>query len=87
MPAESHNGASGDGFQLCLLGGALPDCGPQTIIKVAIYVTVVAAILSFGLTLSLLLYKLRAFREQPYTQIQVAVVFYRLQVRGFDICA
>lgn len=83
MLADSNSDANGDFVQLCLYGGALPDCGPETVIKDAIYLTVVAAVLYFVLTLSILLYKLRSFREQPYAQIQVAVVFYRLQVSDF----
>ena len=65
--------------QLCL-SGFDHICRADNTTKVAIYLLVVAAILYFIATLSILLWKLRTFRTLPYAQIQVAVVFYRLQV-------
>ena len=58
----------------------MPDCEPDQGTKVAINVLVAATILYFIAILSILLWKLRSFRSLPYAQIQVAVVFYRLQV-------
>ena len=64
----------------CLSGVDQPDCHADKTTKVAINLIVVAAILYFIATLSILLWKLRTFKTQPYAQIQVAVVFYRLHV-------
>lgn len=85
MFAGSKRGAYAAVAQLCVAGGSQPDCSADRAIKIAIYLTVVVAILCFGATLSILLCKLRAFRELSYAQIQVAVVFYRLQVSCSEV--
>lgn len=44
------------------------------------------SILYFALTSYILMYKLRQYKTQPYAEIQVAVVFYRLQVKQSSVC-
>ncbi|DBA97089.1 hypothetical protein WJX77_003952 [Trebouxia sp. C0004] len=67
--------------QLCKTGGALPECRADRTTKISIDMIVVVAILYFALTCYILMYKLRQYMKQPYEEIQVAVVFYRLQLR------
>ena len=67
-------------IQPCLLGKDWPQCRADKTTKVAVNLMVVATILYFIATFSILLWKLRSFRSLPYAQIQVAAVFYRLQV-------
>lgn len=43
-------------------------------------------IVYFIVTCYILLAKLRAFRKLPYAEVQVAVVFYRLQVGQPSAC-
>lgn len=67
-------------IQLCKTGGTLPKCRADRTTKISIDMIVVVAILYFALTCYILMYKLRKYKKQPYEEIQVAVVFYRLQV-------
>ena len=85
MLAVTERRVNGGIIQLCLAGVYMPDCTTDRTIKIAIYLTVAVVIFYFIATLSLLLYKLRTFREQSYAQIQFAVVFYRLQVSRFEV--
>ena len=80
MPAVPRGNIESMQLPLCLSGRPLPGCGAGGQIKVAINFIVVTAVLYFIATLSILLWKLRSFRSLPYAQVQVAVVFYRLQV-------
>ena len=80
MPAVLQNNIESTQLQLCLLGQPQPGCGADRQIKVAINLLVVTAVLYFIATLGILLWKLRSYRSLPYAQVQVAVVFYRLQV-------
>ena len=66
--------------QLCKAGGTLPKCRADRTTKISIDMIVAVAILYFALTCYILMYKLRKYKKQPYEEIQVAVVFYRLQV-------
>ena len=66
--------------QLCKAGGTLPKCRADRTTKISIDMIVAVAILYFALTCYILIYKLRKYKRQPYEEIQVAVVFYRLQV-------
>lgn len=67
-------------IQLCKAGGTLPKCRADRTTKISIDMIVAVAILYFALTCYILIYKLRKYKKQPYEEIQVAVVFYRLQV-------
>ena len=67
-------------IQPCLLGLPQPSCGADRKIKAAINLLVVTAVLYFIATFGILFWKLRSFRSLPYAQVQVSVVFYRLQV-------
>lgn len=80
MPAVSPSQIYSAQLLPCLSGQHQPDCGADKKIKAAINLIVVAAVLYFVATLGILLWKLRSFRSLPYAQVQVAVVFYRLQV-------
>ncbi len=44
------------------------------------------SIIYFVLTGYILMYKLRQYKTQPYAEMQVAVVFYRLQVKHSLVC-
>jgi len=66
--------------QLCKAGRTLPKCRADRTTKISIDMIVAVAILYFALTCYILIYKLRKYKKQPYEEIQVAVVFYRLQV-------
>ena len=78
--AGPHGADNMQGIQGCLLGYRRPNCGADQTTKVAINLIVVVAILYHIATLGILVWKLRSYRAAPYAQIQVAVVFYRLQV-------
>lgn len=65
---------------LCKAGGTVPQCKADRTTKISIDMIVAVAILYFALTCYILIYKLRKYKKQPYEEIQVAVVFYRLQV-------
>lgn len=80
MLAVSQGELYSESIQPCLMGVDNPGCGPDKGTNVAINVLVATTILHFIAILSILLWKLRSFRSLPYAQIQVAVVFYRLQV-------
>lgn len=80
MLAVSQSELYSESIQPCMMGIDMPGCGADKPTNVAINVLVAAAILHFIAILSILLWKLRSFRSLPYAQIQVAVVFYRLQV-------
>ena len=80
MLAVSQGKLQDETIQPCQRGMDMPGCEPDKGTKVAINVLVAATILYFIAILSILLWKLRSFRSLPYAQIQVAVVFYRLQV-------
>ena len=75
-----HDAEDMEGIQGCLLGYQRLNCGADQTTKVAINLIVVVAILYHIATLGILVWKLRSYRAAPYAQIQVAVVFYRLQV-------
>ena len=69
--------------QLCKAGQTRPNCRADRATKISIDLIVAVAILYFALTCYILMYKLRLYKKQPYEEIQVAVVFYRLQVIVF----
>lgn len=74
---------AGDNLQLealCLAGGYAPSCLANEQTRDGIFCTAAMGIVYFIVTCYILLYKLRQFRKLPYAEIQVAVVFYRLQV-------
>ena len=66
--------------QSCLQGGILPECAVVKVIQTAIYVYLSVALLIFVITLGVLHYKLRVFHGMVYSEVQVGLVFYRLQV-------
>lgn len=65
---------------LCESGGSVKNCRADRATKISIDMMVAVAILYFTLTCGILTKKLRQYKKMPYEQIQVAVVFYRLQV-------
>ena len=83
IPAVSLSHIDSTQLQPCLSGNPQPACGAGRQIKAAIDTIVVVAVLYFVATLGILLWKLKSFRSLPYAQVQVAVVFYRLQVGPF----
>lgn len=73
-------GGKADTELVCLSGVVVPSCLPSKETTTAIYCTSAMGIVYFAVTCYILLYKLREFRKLPYAEVQVAVVFYRLQV-------
>ena len=55
-------------------------CATDREARIATFLTVAFSLLYFGITCSILVFKLKWFQSQPYIKVQVAFVFYRLQV-------
>lgn len=64
----------------CQGGGIIKNCRADRATKISIDMMVAVAILYFAVTCTILMSKLRQYKKLPYAEIQVAVVFYRLQV-------
>ncbi|KAA6426189.1 MAG: hypothetical protein FRX49_04041 [Trebouxia sp. A1-2] len=79
------SGPQADGINsvpaLCKAGGVLSNCRSDQATQISIDLMAAMSILYFALTSYILMYKLRQYKTQPYAEIQVAVVFYRLQLR------
>jgi len=58
----------------------LKSCHSDRTTKISIDMMVAVAIVYFAVTCYILMYKLRQYKRLPYADIQVALVFYRLQV-------
>jgi hypothetical protein len=71
---------------LCKAGGVLSDCRSDRATQLSIDLMAAMSIIYFVLTGYILMYKLRQYKTQPYAEMQVAVVFYRLQVKHSLVC-
>ncbi|DBB01839.1 TPA: hypothetical protein ACH3X1_000447 [Trebouxia sp. C0004] len=75
-----QTGHSDDFVPFCERGG-ISTCNPDGLTRTSIDLLVAFALVYFGATCCILVYKLRMFHRLPYSRAQAALVFYKFQLR------